>query len=155
MEQNRELNQRVQELTKIKKNLRDKIALLEGREDILMANTNGKKVKELVGYMEKQRNIYKSNVEQLLNKLDPDRRPLGTISHFSFLPASHGIYFVLAPKQIINKHGTQHAYLVSTFSTCSVTGPSIRLLWQGLRGSNLLGLGVRLPLAVVFFLSFY
>ena len=58
-------------------------------------------------------------------------------------------------KQIISKHGTQHAYLVSTFSACSATGPSIRLFWQGLPGSYLLGLGFRLLLAGTFFLSFY
>jgi hypothetical protein len=76
LDENRELTRRVSELSKIRQNLKDKIGQMEKRETILLKNTNGHKVTELIGFMDKQRNVYRSNVKQLLDKLDPDRRAL-------------------------------------------------------------------------------
>ena len=70
------MSRRVNELIKIKKNLKDKIGQMEKQQEILLKNTNGHKVSELMGYVDKQRNIYRNNVQQLLNKLDPDGRTL-------------------------------------------------------------------------------
>ena len=50
---------------------------MEKQQEILMKNTDGKKVSELIGYVEKQRNVYRNNIKQLLNKMDPDGRSLG------------------------------------------------------------------------------
>ena len=76
LDDKRELSRRVNELIKIKKNLKDKIGQMEKQQEILLKNTNGHKVSELMGYVDKQRNIYRNNVQQLLNKLDPDGRTL-------------------------------------------------------------------------------
>ena len=76
LEDKRELSRRVNELIKIKKNLKDKINQMEKQQEILLKNTNGHKVSELLGYVDKQRNIYRSNIQQLLNKLDPEGRTL-------------------------------------------------------------------------------
>ena len=71
------------ELTKIRKNQKDKITQMEKQQEILLKNTNGHKVSQIIGYVDKQRNIYRSNTKQLLNKLDPDRRALGKHSTLS------------------------------------------------------------------------
>ena len=75
-EDNRELNRRVSELTKIKTNLKEKNFQLEKQQEILLKNTNGKKVGEIIGYVDKQRAVYRDNIKQLLNKLDPKGRAL-------------------------------------------------------------------------------
>ena len=77
VEEKKELSRRVSELTKIRQNLKDKISQMEKQQEILMKNTDGKKVSELIGYVEKQRNVYRNNIKQLLNKMDPDGRSLG------------------------------------------------------------------------------
>ena len=76
LEEKRELSRRVNELTKIRQNLKDKIGQMEKHQEILVKNTDGKKVSELMGYVDKQRNIYRNSVKQLLNKLDPDKKTL-------------------------------------------------------------------------------
>jgi hypothetical protein len=48
------------------------------QQKILLSSCNGGKVGELIGYMERQRDIYRQNVEQLLDKLDPDRRKVAS-----------------------------------------------------------------------------
>ena len=75
-EDNRELTRRVNELTKIRQNLKEKNVQLEKKQEILLKNTNGKKVSEIIGYVDQQRSIYRSNIKQLLNKLDPQGRSL-------------------------------------------------------------------------------
>ena len=77
VEDNKELNRRVNELTKIRKNQKDKITQMEKQQEILLKNTNGHKVSQILGYVDKQRNIYRNQSKQLLNKLDPERRALG------------------------------------------------------------------------------
>merc|ERR1712029_919384 len=52
--------------------------------EILLKNTNGHKVSELMGYVDKQRTIYRNNVQQLLNKLDPDGRTLQELEKNQF-----------------------------------------------------------------------
>ena len=47
------------------------------QQKILLSSCNGGKVGELIGYIERQRDIYRRNVEELLDKLDPDRRKIG------------------------------------------------------------------------------
>lgn len=79
VEEKKELNRRVNELTKIRQNLKDKIQQMEKQQEILLKNTNGHKVSELLGYVEKQRNVYRTNIKQLLNKLDPDGRTLSEL----------------------------------------------------------------------------
>ena len=74
---NQELSRRVGELTKIRDNLKSKVASLEKQQEILLKNTNGEKVSEILGFVEKQRNVYRNNIQQLLNKLDPEGRTLG------------------------------------------------------------------------------
>ena len=64
------------ELTKIKTNLKEKNSQLEKQQEILLRNTNGKKVGEIIGYVDKQRAVYRNNIKQLLNKLDPKGRAL-------------------------------------------------------------------------------
>ena len=64
------------ELTKIKTNLKEKNFQLEKQQEILLKNTNGKKVGEIIGYVDKQRAVYRDNIKQLLNKLDPKGRAL-------------------------------------------------------------------------------
>ena len=49
--------------------MNDKIVQMEKQQEILLKNTNGHKVSELMGYVDKQRNIYRNNIQQLLNKL--------------------------------------------------------------------------------------
>ena len=75
-EDNRELTRRVNELSKIRQNLKEKNVQLEKQNEILLKNTNGKKVSEILGYVDKQRSMYRNNVKQLLNKLDPKGRAL-------------------------------------------------------------------------------
>ena len=76
------MNRRVNELTKIRQNQKDKISQMEKKQEILLKNTNGHKVGEILGYVDKQRNIYRSNVKQLLNKLDPERRTLEELENY-------------------------------------------------------------------------
>ena len=77
LDDKKELSRRVNELSKIRQNLKDKVGQMEKQQEILLKNNDGKKVSELLGYVEKQRNVYRSNIKQLLNKLDPDGRALG------------------------------------------------------------------------------
>ena len=42
-------------------------------QKILLSSCNGGKVGELIGYIERQRDIYRQNVEELLDKLDPGK----------------------------------------------------------------------------------
>ena len=84
MDDKRELSRRVNELVKIRKNLNDKISQMEKQQEILLKNTNGHKVSELMGYVDKQRNIYRNNIQQLLNKLDPDGRTLEELDKNQF-----------------------------------------------------------------------
>ena len=51
---------------------------MSAQQKILLSSCNGGKVGELIGYIERQRDVYRKNVEDLLNKLDPDRRKLQT-----------------------------------------------------------------------------
>ena len=82
VQDNKELNRRVTELTKIRQNQKDKISQMEKKQEILLENTNGHKVGQILGYVDKQRNIYRSNVKQLLNKLDPERRTLEELENY-------------------------------------------------------------------------
>ena len=59
--------------------MKDKICHLEKQQEILLKNTDGHKVSELIGYVDQQRNIYRNNVKQLINKLDPEGRTLQEI----------------------------------------------------------------------------
>ena len=64
-EDNRELTRRVNELSKIRQNLKEKNVQLEKQNEILLKNTNGKKVSEILGYVDKQRSMYRNNVKDL------------------------------------------------------------------------------------------
>ena len=57
---------------------------MEKQQEILLKNTNGHKVSELMGYVDKQRNIYRNNIQQLLNKLDPDGRTVEELDKNQF-----------------------------------------------------------------------
>ncbi|XP_059093802.1 uncharacterized protein LOC131888874 [Tigriopus californicus] len=76
--ENKELTNRLKELNQVRLEQKGKIDELSKQQAILLNTGKGpasnKQVQELVGYIEKQRDIYKSNVEQLLTKLDPDKK---------------------------------------------------------------------------------
>ena len=82
VEDNKELNRRVSELTKIRQTQKDKISQMEKQQEILLKNTNGHKVSQILGYVEKQRTIYRNQQKQLLNKLDPERRTLEELENY-------------------------------------------------------------------------
>ncbi len=118
---------------------------MEGQADILMANTNGKKVKELITYMERQRSIYKNNVEQLLDKLDPDRRTLGMVNDFiiqCLLIFSCDVCFA---EEQLNKNNTELNFIAGVSGHVSSkeimrpeTGsePRVKVVKTGLRASE-------------------
>jgi len=79
LEENKALCKRVSELLEIRQKLKDKVQHLEQKQKILLKsksnNSNSdQQVQELIGYIEAQRDVYKNNVERLLDNLDPDRR---------------------------------------------------------------------------------
>ena len=76
---NQELTRQIKELNCQKANLREKLEHVETQLNILISKSatteggNASKIQELITYIEAQRDIYKNNVERLLNKLDPER----------------------------------------------------------------------------------
>ena len=75
------------------------------QQKILTSSCDGGKVGELIGYIEHQRDIYRKNVEDLLNKLDPDRRkvdePVDDPEEKENLPQSGFTGFTHKPKIIL------------------------------------------------------
>ena len=78
-EVNSELKRQIRELNRQKVNLKEKVEYVEKQLNILIAksviNEGGQpsKIQELISYIEAQRDMYKTSVERLLNKLDPER----------------------------------------------------------------------------------
>ena len=76
---NQELTRQIKELNCQKTNLKEKLKHVETQLNILISKSatteggNASKIQELITYIEAQRDIYKNNVERLLNKLDPER----------------------------------------------------------------------------------
>ena len=76
---NQELTRQIKELNCQKTNLKEKLEHVETQLNILISKSatteggNASKIQELITYIEAQRDIYKNNVERLLNKLDPER----------------------------------------------------------------------------------
>lgn len=75
------------------------------QQKILTSSCDGGKVGELISYIEHQRDIYRKNVEDLLNKLDPDRRkvdePVDDPEEKENLPQSGFTGFTHKPKIIL------------------------------------------------------
>ena len=75
------------------------------QQKILTSSCDGGKVGELIGYIEHQRDIYRKNVEDLLNKLDPDRHkvdePVDDPEEKENLPQSGFTGFTHKPKIIL------------------------------------------------------
>ena len=75
------------------------------QQKILTSSCDGGKVGELIGYIEHQRNIYRKNVEDLLNKLDPDRHKVDELvddpEEKENLPQSGFTGFTHKPKIIL------------------------------------------------------
>ena len=75
------------------------------QQKILTSSCDGGKVGELISYIEHQRDIYRKNVEDLLNKLDPDHRkvdePVDDPEEKENLPQSGFTGFTHKPKIIL------------------------------------------------------
>ena len=74
-------------MTEIRKNQKDKIDELTKHQDILLQSNKGdeSKIRDLIGYIERQRDLYKDSVERLLDKLDPEKK----VMHQSLLRTHH------------------------------------------------------------------
>ena len=78
-EANKELRHNIKEITQQKVNLKQKLQHVETQLNILIDKEarneigGSSKIQELIKYIEAQRDIYRNSVEQLLNKIDPDR----------------------------------------------------------------------------------
>jgi chromosome segregation ATPase len=74
LEENAELKRRVRDLNALRSSMKDKIDLLTKKQEILLKSRtpDHDKVQELITYIERQRDVYKSSVERLIGKLDPD-----------------------------------------------------------------------------------
>ena len=75
MKENHELRQRIAELNLIRENQRQKLDELKRERDLFFGrsgnnDSNRKKVHELIGHIERQRDLYKSNMEKLIQRLD-------------------------------------------------------------------------------------
>lgn len=85
--ENKDLSNRLKELNQVRLDQKSKIDDLLKQQAILLRNAgkggnSQQQVQELVTYIEKQRDIYKANVEQLLSKLDPDKKFEATPSNY-------------------------------------------------------------------------
>ena len=72
-QENYSLKNRISELNRLRNEQRGKIEELSNQQNILLRKESSPgehaRVQELIGYIEKQRDIYKNNVEELLGKL--------------------------------------------------------------------------------------
>ncbi|XP_040575956.1 uncharacterized protein [Lepeophtheirus salmonis] len=66
----RELKLRIAHLQTSKKSFKDKVEILQAQQKVLVDSKDASKVNELVNFMEKQRNIYRDNVHELLEQLN-------------------------------------------------------------------------------------
>ena len=69
------LKRRMQDLNSVKNRLKSEVEELRRQQSILIKSGSPDdygKIKELIGYIEHQRNVYKNNVERLIGRLDPD-----------------------------------------------------------------------------------
>ncbi len=73
-EENTELKRRIRDLNQIRSNLKSKVEELTKQQAILLQSgtPDHDQVQELISHIERQRDIYKTNVERLIGKLDPD-----------------------------------------------------------------------------------
>lgn len=82
--ENAELRRRMNELTNNNLRLRDKVKHLENQRNILIGSGRASgadtasvadlaSIRDLVLYLEAQLNNYKTNVDRLMDKIDPDR----------------------------------------------------------------------------------
>ena len=73
--ENAALKRRMQDLNGVKNRLRSEVEELKRQQSILIQSGSSDeygKIKELIGYIEHQRNVYKDSVERLIGRLDPD-----------------------------------------------------------------------------------
>ena len=73
--ENAALKRRMQDLNCVKNRLKTEVEELKRQQSILIQSGSSEdygKIKELIGYIEHQRNVYKDSVERLIGKLDPD-----------------------------------------------------------------------------------
>ena len=73
--ENASLKRRMQDLNCVKNRLKSEVEELKRQHSILIKSGSSDdygKVKELIGYIEHQRNVYKDSVERLIGRLDPD-----------------------------------------------------------------------------------
>ena len=79
LEENKSLCKRVTDLLEIRQGLKDKVDSLESKVEVLLkkkaAKTGGNSdaVSEIIRNIEAERDVYKTHVERLLDKLEPNR----------------------------------------------------------------------------------
>ena len=78
-DENKELKDQIRQLSESKVNLKEKVDHLQQELQILVRKSSiregleASNIAELISYLEAQRDIYRNNVNALLNKLDPER----------------------------------------------------------------------------------
>ena len=123
-ETNHELKRQIQEITQQKVNLKQKLDYTQKQFDILLSNTtksekiDHSKIQELIVYIESQRDIYRNSVEQLLNKLDPQRisKLAHEIDNTEGISDSNNQFLLKKPAKVILKSKTKHRQLPSNIS---------------------------------------
>eukprot|EP00095_Tigriopus_kingsejongensis_P008107 maker-scaffold184_size276635-snap-gene-0.13 protein:Tk08107 transcript:maker-scaffold184_size276635-snap-gene-0.13-mRNA-1 annotation:"testis-specific gene 10 protein isoform x5" len=74
-EANKELESRLEDVNEVRLRQKDKLAHLAQEQKLLLGpGSPGGRAHQVIALIEKQRDVYKANVEQLLAKLDPDGR---------------------------------------------------------------------------------